>query len=194
MNKDAIKLEDDTKEEKGMNFIKDNNVYIFGSFDESIAKNVIPLLLKEIDKQKNLKNGIIKFYIDSNGGYTRYLFNLLAIIEDAKKNGITIETHVYGYAYSCGSLLACSGTVGHRFVSYLAEHCLHLGQTGTGQVINDVELERTAERAKSHFDRVRNLYKKYAHVDNLDEYIKFDSWFLRGQQIIDNGLADKMVD
>jgi ATP-dependent protease ClpP protease subunit len=146
-----------------------------------------------VDKQKKLKEGTIKFYIDSNGGYTRYLFNLLAIIEDAKKKGIVIETYVFGYAYSCGSLLAASGTKGSRYISYLAEHLCHLGFAGTG-AINDIELARGAERVKSHFDKVRNLYRKYANLKDLDSAIQFDHHFIRGADIIENGLADHFVD
>ena len=91
---------------KGKNAIKANKVFIYGEFDESIANDVIPALLEEIDKQKERKEGVIKIYIDSNGGYTRYLYSLLAILEDAKKAGVIIETYVFSYAYSCASMLA----------------------------------------------------------------------------------------
>ena len=193
--------DEDEKDEKrkevdganGLNFMKDNSVFIYGNFEDSIAKDIIPGLLKEVEKQKDLKDGKIKFYIDSNGGYTRYLFNLLAIIEDAKKKGVTVETYVFGYAYSCGSLLAASGTKGSRYISYLAEHLCHLGFAGA-HASNDIELERGAERVKSHFDKIRILYKKYATLKDMEKVIQFDSYFIRGAEIIENGLADKFVD
>lgn len=184
---------DDDAAPTGLNFMKDNSIFIYGHFDDSIAKEVIPNLLKEIEKQKDLKEGKIKFYIDSNGGYSRYLFNLLAIVEDAKKKGIIVETYVFGYAYSCGSMLACAGTKGHRYISYLAEHLCHLGFAGAG-ASNDVELQRGAERVKSHFDKVRTLYVKYATLKDLEKVIQFDSYFIRGGDIIENGLADKFID
>jgi ATP-dependent protease ClpP protease subunit len=177
----------------GLNFIKENSVFIYGDFGDSIAKDVIPALIKEVEKQKERKEGKIKFYIDSNGGYTRYLYNLLAIIEDAKKKGIIIETYVFGYAYSCGSMLACAGSKGHRYISYLAEHLCHLGFAGA-TAANDVELERGKERVQAHFDKVRNLYRKYANLKDLDNVIKFDHHFIRGADIIENGLADHFVD
>jgi ATP-dependent protease ClpP protease subunit len=177
----------------GLNFVKDNSVFIYGDFGDSIAKDVIPDLLKEIEKQSKLKDGKIKIYIDSNGGYTRYLFNMLAVIEDAKKKGIIVETYVFGYAYSCGSMLACAGSKGHRYISYLAEHLCHLGFAGAG-ASNDVELERGRERVQAHFDKVRNLYRKYANLKDLENVIKFDHYFIRGAEIIENGLADHFVD
>ncbi len=187
------KSDKDVDTASGLNFVKDGTVYIYGDFGDSIAKDVIPDLLKEVEKQKDLKKGKIKFYIDSNGGYTRYLFNLLAIIEGAKKEGIIIETYVFGYAYSCGSMLACAGTKGHRYISYLAEHLCHLGMAGN-LATNDVELVRGSERVKSHFDKVRNLYRKYANLKDLEDAIQFDQHFIRGADIIENGLADHFVD
>jgi ATP-dependent protease ClpP protease subunit len=180
--------------ENALNTVKGNKVFIYGSFDESIAKDVIPALLEEVEKQKTLKAGTIKFYIDSNGGYARYLYDLLAIVETAKKLGVTVETYVFSYAYSCGSVLACAGTKGNRFISVNAEHLCHLGSASTGVVANDVELERGSDRVKNHFDKIRALYKKYAAIKNLEEAIKNDNYFIRGNDIIKNGLADKMVD
>lgn len=179
---------------KDLNFIDGNNIFIHGLFDDTISKNVIPKLLKEIDKQETLKNGILKFYINSDGGILYYLQDLLSLIEIAKRKGIIIETYVFGRAYSCGSLLACSGSKGHRYISYNAEHLCHLGAGGTGDVINDIELVRSAERVKAHFDKIRLLYKKYANINDLENVIRTDNYFIRGQAIIDNGLADKYVD
>ena len=185
------KIEEDNKE---LNSIDGNSIFIHGIFDETISKNIIPKLIKEIDIQEKIKEGRLKFYINSRGGYAHMLLDLLALIEIAKKKGIIVETYVFAYAYSCGSLLACSGSKGHRYISYNAEHLCHLGSASTGDVINDTELERSMERVQAHFDRVRSLYKKYANVIDLEEAIKNDNYFLRGQTIIDNGLADNYVD
>ncbi len=171
------------------NFIKHNQVYIYDVFNESIMKKIIPGLIKHI-KSKPKK---ITFYIDSRGGYVYVLKNLLAQIEIAKKKGIIIETHVMGKAYSCGSILAASGTKGYRFVSPFAEHLPHLGAASSGTVHNDVEAERMNERIKSHFDFVRDCYKKYASIRHLEDVIKNDNYFIRGKKIIKEGLADKML-
>lgn len=197
MNNEFKKLDasnETTSPNTALNTIKGNKIFIYGNFDDTIAKDVIPSLIELIDAQKLLKNGTIKFYIDSNGGYARYLYDLLALIEGAKKDGIIVETYVFSYAYSCGSVLACSGTKGKRFISINAEHLCHLGSASTGIVTNDIELERGSDRVKNHFDKIRALYKKYATIKNLAEVIKNDSHFIRGMDIIKNGLADNLFD
>lgn len=180
--------------EDTLNFVDGNHVFIHGVFDESISKHVLPSLVKLVEIQGKVKNGKIKFYINSDGGLVFSLLDLLAQIEMAKKMGVIVETYVYGRAYSCGSLLACSGSPGHRYISGQAEHLCHLGSAGTGVVCNDVELKRSHERAQYHFDRIRKLYKKYARIKDLDKAIKYDNYFIRGKEIIANGLADKIID
>jgi ATP-dependent protease ClpP protease subunit len=178
------------KDKATKNFVANNKIYIHGNFDEDIIFNILPIFDDLIKNQKILKEGKISIDIDSNGGYARYLNSLLMRVEKAKQEGVIIETIVSAYAYSCGSLLAVAGTKGHRFVSESAEHLCHLGSGGL-IVKNDVELERNNDRLKSHFDFVRKHYKKYANIPNLNQVIKDDCLFVRGQKIIDWGLADK---
>ena len=178
------------KDLKSKNFVEEKKVYILGEFDETIAKYVVPEFVK-LTEDRNNKS--IDIYINSNGGYTSYLKQLLGIVEKFKADGGVIKTFVYGNAYSCGSILACSGTKGERYIYEYSEHCCHLGAATTGYVINDVELERMSDRVKRHFDFVRNCYKKYAKVKNLEEVIKNDCYFIEGKKIIENGLADKII-
>lgn len=177
---------------KSRNFF-DKDFFIHGVFDETISTEIIPKFIEEIENKKKLKDGKIKFYISSNGGIIYYLQDLLALFERAKKEGVIIETYVFSHAYSCGSMLACAGAKGHRYISENAEHLCHLGSSSTGRNINDTELERGAKRVKRHFDSVRRLYKKYANIENLNKVIHDDNYFLYGQEIIDNGLADKFI-
>lgn len=180
-----------SKEKTKQNFVSTSNViYIHDIFDEDIVRNVLASFDLLIKEQSSKKDGKITIDIDSDGGYTRYLKSLLLRVEKAKKEGIIIETIVSASAYSCGSMLACSGTKGHRYISEFSEHLCHLG-SGTLTANTDLQLERGSERLKAHFDFVRNTYKKYANIPNLEEVIKDDCLFVRGQTIIDWGLADK---
>jgi len=180
----------DWNRELKLNFIEENTIFIHGVFDEDISLNIFPKFDKLIKVEKDKKEGKILIDIASNGGYTYYLKGMLARVERAKKDGIIIETRIFANAYSCGSILACSGTKKHRLIGEYAEHCCHLGSAGL-MAINDTELERQTERIKAHFDMVRELYKKYAKIPKLEEVIKDDCLFVRGQTIIDWGLADK---
>lgn len=183
-------MENDAK--KDANFYEDNNFYLYGEFDETIATNIIPKLIKQIEERKKIKESKIVFYISSDGGYAHILQSLLSLFERAKKSGIIIETNVFANAYSCGSMLACAGTKGHRYIGEYAEHLCHLGTAGLF-VANDTQHERESQRVKAHFDFVRATYKRYAKIKNLEKVIHDDSYFIRGQDIIANGLADHMI-
>jgi len=186
--------ENDDKNDKEYNFVKDDNFYIHGLFDYSISRIIIPKLTKVIDDRKLLKKPKpIKFYIDSDGGYSSMVCILLSLIEQAKKEGIEIHTYVFARAYSCGSLLACSGTKGKRFIGEYAEHLCHLGSTSTGRVYNITEADRMSDRVKRHFDMVKRIYKKYAKITDLDKVIHDDNYFISGKDIIANGLADELI-
>tara|TARA_R110000868_G_C10972986_1_gene771174 strand:- start:53021 stop:53743 length:723 start_codon:yes stop_codon:yes gene_type:complete len=176
------------------NFISpENTIFIHDNFDEDIVRNILPVFDRLIEDESGKKKGLITIDIDSNGGYARYLQSLLMRVDIAKSKGIIVKTIVSAYAYSCGSMLACSGTNGHRFISSHAEHLCHLGSVGLS-AINDKELERGSARIKAHFDFVRSIYKKNANIPELNKVIHDDCLFIQGQKIIDWGLADKFIE
>lgn len=175
-----------------LNFVKEGTIFIHGGFDETISFDVLSEFDKLIKDETDKKEGKITIDICSSGGYIRDLLNLLSRVELAKSSGITVETIVSSYAYSCGSMLACSGTKGHRFVFEHSEHLCHLGSAGF-RVYNDIELDREIEGVKYHFDFVRSTYKKYANIPELSKVIKDDRLFVRGDKIIKWGLADKFI-
>lgn len=177
---------------KKLNFTYENKIYIHGLFDESIVEDVIPFFHEMIKKEKDKKEGKIIIEIASCGGYTYILKNLLALVEKAKEEGIIVETRVFSHAYSCGSILAISGTKGHRFVGPYAEHLCHLGSAGTGRVSTDMQLERQTALLKRHFDFVREIYTKYSAIPDLEKAIQDDDFYIAGRELIDWELADKL--
>ena len=179
--------------EENRNFVKDGQVYIYGEFDFTIFKFVLPKLMNMIDDFQNQKLSMIKFHINSPGGYLSVLQNLLALVERAKDEGIIVQTNVYSYAYSCASMLAASGTKGFRLVSPFAEHLVHLGCVWSGLATNDVEAEREAQAMMRHFEWVRSVYSQYATIKNLKKVIHDDNYYIVGEDIIKNGLADGMM-
>ena len=173
---------------KPMNVVHDGRFFIHGLVDETIATEILPALTSEIEKKRKEKDASIQVYIDTNGGQACYTKSILTLFERAKSYDIDIETYVFARAYSAGSLIACAGT--KRFVGPYAEHLCHLGSTTTKRMINDTELEREKQRAQNHDATVREIYTRYARIKNLEEVIRDDSLFIRGQDLIDNGLAD----
>ena len=179
--------------EENRNFVDNDQFYIYGEFDFTILKFIIPKLMTSIEEARNEKTAMLRFHINSPGGYCSVLENLLSLFEIAKKDDIIIQTNVYSYAYSCGSLLAAAGTKGYRFVSPFAEHLVHLGATWGGPAHNEIEAERESEVMKRHFEFVKGCYRKYANVKNLNKVIRDDCYYIYGKDIIENGLADELL-
>ena len=175
-----------------LNFFHNGRFYIHGHFDETISTNIIPHLFEEITIKSKYRDEKITFMINSLGGYVHILKDLLGLIEVAKSADIAVETLVFGNAYSCGSMLAIAGTPGLRFVGKHAEHLCHLGSVGS-RSNSDAELNRNTAKSKAHFNFVRDLYKEYAKIPNLEEAIKDDNFYVRGRNIIKFGLADEMI-
>ena len=180
------------------NFVDKNIVYICGEFDKSIIE-LLPKINDIIATQKPLKEGKLIFRINSNGGYVYILNSLLNIVEQAKKDGIIVETIVDDRAYSCGSQLACSGTIGHRFMSEYAEHLCHYGSGGFRSHTPE-QIERDADYLKRSFANIKARYKKYCEptaqkgmVAKLFEKMKDDSFFIPAKECIRYGLVDKIL-
>lgn len=176
------------------NFVHEGNFYIHGGFDATLSLEVIPQLVQQINLKSGCKaGGKISIYVESSGGFSSYAYNIIALMERAKAWGITVETYVFGDAFSCGSLVACAGSPGSRFIGPYAEHLCHLGRASTGYSSNDVIHQRNADTVQEHFNRIRAIYMKYAKIKNLKKLIHDDGLTFRGQEIIKNGLADKMI-
>lgn len=176
-----------------LNFIENDIIFIHGKFDDTISTHVISGFFDLVKNESKKKDGKIVIDINSYGGYAHVLYQLLAIIENAKSAGVVVETRALGVAMSCGSILAASGTKGHRFIGENTTHLCHLGSAAFW-VRTDLQLDRLYKDGKTHFDRVRNLYKKYAKIPDLEDVIKDDNLYIYDEQCIEWGLADKFYE
>lgn len=181
-----------------VNFIDKNTIYIHGEFNESIVE-LLPKIQEIITTQKTLKNGKIIFDINSNGGYNYILTSLINLIEKAKKDGVIVETVVHFMAYSCGSMLACSGTVGHRYISEYAEHLCHFAR-GTDFSATPMQIQRNADQFLRLQNNIKQMYKKYCEstaqkgcITKLFENMKDDCFYIPAKECIKYGLADKIL-
>lgn len=179
-------------EEKILNYVVDNKVYILGKFDESISQNVVPNLIKLIEAEKCKKESTIEFYINSVGGYVNELYNLLSIIEIAKKDGIKIVTINMGNAYSCGSLLAVVGNVRKMFK--YATNLMHLGLAGAS-VTTLKQIERNSKHLNEHFNNIIDIYKKHTKMSEKDirKNLEDDDYYLNASECLKYGLVDEII-
>jgi hypothetical protein len=70
---------------------------------------------------------------------------------------------------------------------------MHFGSGNIGTVRTPTQLDRSSERMMAHFEFIKNIYKKYAKVKDLNKALNDDNYFIRGKDIIENGLADNLV-
>jgi len=171
-----------------------NRFYINGDFDDEMEWCLIATLRKEIDTQAAAKDGLIEMYINSDGGSGYLLFQIIELVELAKRKGVKVRTIVSSHAYSCGSMLAITGTKGERYISHFAEHLAHHGQFDGYRKETPLQIERDADRWRRWTTTVIEHYKKYSDIPNLEEHLKDDHFWIPADQAIKWGLADKYMD
>ncbi len=131
----------------------------------------------------------ISFYINSPGGSVTAG---MAIYDTMQFIRPDIHTIVLGQAASMGSLLAMSGTAGHRFILPNARHMIHQPLGGASGQATDVEIQaRELLRWKKVLTEiyVRHTGKSY---DQLTQDMERD-FFMTADEAVIYGLADKKI-
>lgn len=104
----------------------EENTFFINDVDDNLERDIVVPLIREIEKQSKLKDGRIDLWVNSYGGYAHLAFQIVSLMELAKRNGVLVRTMVSSLAYSAGSVIAIAGTPGHRYIDKDAEHLLHL--------------------------------------------------------------------
>lgn len=172
----------------------ENRFYISGGFNDDMEEGVVSHLRKEIDKQADLKDGLIEFYISSHGGNAFLLIQIVELAELAKRKGVKVRTIVTSHAYSCGSLLAVAGTKGERYISRYADHLAHYGQFDGYRKSTPLQIERDAAQFRRWTKTILDHYKRYCSIPDIEEHLKDDSFWIPADNAIKWGLADKYVE
>jgi len=175
-------------------FSDDNRIYIIGEFDEEMENGLVWYITKKIKELKDRKDAELEVYINSPGGNGYLLVHLVELLEQAKREGITVKTIVTGHAYSCGSLLAVVGTPGHRYISKYGEHLLHYGSFDGGRKYTPMQIDRDSARWKRWTKQLLKHYEKYAEVPDLEEHMKDDNFWVQASDCIKWKLADKYIE
>src|SRR6478735_4728403 len=102
----------------------DGNRVFVGDFDETTYELMIPLINFVYSNKSSVVSRNLYLYINSSGGDAHRAFALVELIREAKARGITVHTQ----ALSAGSLVAVSGSVGHRKVAKRASYLVHYGE------------------------------------------------------------------
>jgi len=131
----------------------------------------------------------ISLYINSPGGSVTAgmaIYDTMQYIKPA------IHTIVMGQAASMGSLLAMSGTAGHRFILPNARHMIHQPLGGASGQATDVEIQA---RELLRWKKVlTEIYVQHTHktYDQLTQDMERD-FFMTADEAVSYGLADKVL-
>lgn len=171
----------------------EDNIFFIGDFDDQLENDIIIPLVKEISAQKKKNDKRIDLWINSVGGYAHLCFNLIELVEIAKRNDVVVRTIVPSIAFSAGSMLAITGTPGERYISKSAEHLVHYGSTGSMET-TPTQVERFRAWKDRDFKRTLNLYKKYCNIPDIESHMLDDGYFIPADKALKWGMADKYLE
>jgi ATP-dependent Clp protease protease subunit len=131
----------------------------------------------------------ILFYINSPGGSITAGMSIYDTMQFIKCD---VSTIVCGLAASMGSMLACAGTAGKRFILPHSQHMIHQPLGGAEGQVTEVEIRyKELMRWKKTLTElyVQHTGKDYA---TLERDMDRDNW-MTAQQAVDYGLADRII-
>ena len=174
----------------------DGNVFFLADFDDNMEGAVILPLIRQIQHQRTLRDAKIDLHINSHGGYAHLVFQLISLVEMAKRDGIIVRTIVPDTAYSAGSILAITGTPGERYIERTASHLIHYGTAGLSNETTPEQVERVYGAKSKHFAKIKKHYQSYTDIpsEEIDRLMNDDAAFIPANKAIQWGLADKYTD
>lgn len=172
----------------------DGNMFYFTDFDDNMEGSLIVPLTREIQKQRQLRDGRLDLYINSFGGYAHLVEHTIQLVRLAKREGITVRTIVPALAASAGSMLAITGTPGERYIARTGEHIVHYGSSIATAESTPKQIERWSGYKTRDFRNTINLYKEHCDIPNLDDEMMDDGFSIPAAKCIKWNLADKYID
>ena len=131
----------------------------------------------------------ILFYINSPGGSITAGMSIYDTMQFVKCD---VQTIVCGLAASMGSLLACAGAPGKRFILPHSQHMIHQPLGGAEGQVTEVEIRyKELLRWKK---TLTELYVTHSTQDykTLERDMDRDNW-MTAEQAVTYGLADRIL-
>lgn len=153
----------------------------------STMANILTAQLLWLDQQGNKP---INMYINSPGGS---VIDGLQIIDTMNFINSPISTTCLGMAASMGAVILSCGEKGERYVLTHSRVMIHQISSKMGGTYEDMRIEfEQTERCKKDVYNIlaQNIGKTNEEIETLCDR---NNWFI-GQEAIDLGIADKMVD
>lgn len=168
--------------------LKDRIMFI-PEINQHTANSIVSqlLFLKADDSKKD-----ITMYINSPGGSILDGDGILDTMDYLKSSGIKIITVVVGKACSFGSLILANGTKGYRYVLPRSRVMIHQPLGGAKGQASDILIEANLIiKMKNEINQFLSEMTGQT-VEWVEKHTDRDNWF-RGQEAVDVGLADKVM-
>lgn len=137
----------------------------------------------------------LQFFINSPGGESFVMMNIIGLMNIAKLYNIELETFVLGHVASAASLIAVHGT--ERFMSKIATHHLHFG-TLFNVTTKQTEIEKIYKQNTEYSENIRNLYLESSNgklsPNLLDKLCEDERGILNAEQCLKFGLCDHIIE
>ena len=185
-------------EEIYLNQAMNNRTIMFvDEFDRETCYKAI-YFLERIERQDDIdeipmnERTPITIKINSYGGDVFHCYALISVIERLKDRGYAINTHTMGVAFSCGFLLAITGT--HRTIArrgYLMCHQISSGVIGEIQ-----RMEEEVDFTKEMWEASVDIIKKYTNITGKQlDHIKRSKvdWYMSAEESLKLGVTDEIV-
>lgn len=185
-------IENDGRGEKAYDLysrlLKDRIIWVRG-VDEHSCNSICGQLLFLLQTDNKSP---IKMYINSPGGSIMDGDGVLDTMDYVKSKGVTIETMVIGKAASFGALILLNGSEGHRKVLPRSRVMIHQPLGGAQGQAADIEIKAKLIIGMKNEINQFIADKTGQSVEVIEKKTDRDSWF-KGQEAVDFGLADKVV-
>ena len=137
----------------------------------------------------------LQFFINSPGGESFVMMNIIGLMNIAKLYNMSLETFVLGHVASAASLIAVHGT--ERLMSKVATHHLHFG-TLFNITTKQTEIEKIYKQNTEYSENIRNLYLECSHgklsPNVLDKLCEDERGILNAEQCLKYGLCDHIIE
>ena len=183
-NKKETKLKE-FREKINEEFLQRRQIFLWGAVSDKSAEAIVEklLYLEYTDPKKP-----IYFFINSPGGV---ITSGMAIYDIMKTISSPVYTITMGMAASMGSLLACSGMKGHRYILKHAKMLIHQPLI-SGQIIAPaIDIKIRAEEIKKTRDEMNRILSESTGqtIKKIEQDTDRD-YYMNAKEAIAYGLVD----
>ncbi len=148
----------------------------------------------EIDKIKGSEVSTLRLNIRSMGGSVQDALLIYEALSELNE-GVTIETHCYGFSASAATIIAQAASAGHRYVASTALYMIHRASTNFDG--NAAEASTVAELLQKTDQQIAEIYASRSGLSS-EHFLEImnrengQGEWLSASEAVEAGLADSI--